>query len=1011
MTFFRSSAGPDEVKSRDQLVQELSELRTRLAEVEHRRSSPRTLQSRKSRPTSPAATRGEAGEGTSGEGWRPPRRQAADGLFWAIIGSVSVLAVVHLVLTRTWMGSPVLFEAPWLFPVIQVVYALVCFCVAFLALGRYRVLRDAASYWIGVGFAALWVGNLFYILAWPGLLPGGRSIIARLPGTAAWMSVIAVGLFGTLMIVAALARSPNGQPSPTRRTWAWRAVAVLLGTGLSFCLAVVVEQRLPVLVRPGGTFTPLLLLLTWGLALLAAAGAALLTRRYLQTGDRLLGYVALLLVAFTFVELAILAAARRYSLLWYWDHLLGVAGALAVLFGLLADYVRLFRRERERTTEVEESNARLVTERNRLAAVLENLPVGVWIADERGRLLGKNAQADRIWAGAAPSPSQAVAEHPQYSAWYADSGEQLAPEDYPMARALQSGQRIEPVELRIRRFDGSEGTVLVSAAPIHDAANRLAGVVGINVDISERKRSEEALRESREDLSRAQAVAHIGSWRSDAHSGEIRWSEENYRLFGVPPGTPMDHEKFMALVHPDDRAPVERAWAAALRGEIPYDIEHRIVVEGVVRWMHERAEMERDSQGVVRSGFGTTQDVTDRKRLEEEVARASRAKSEFLAHMSHEIRTPLSAIIGLAEVLGPRLQDGQNRQFVDMIHESSRSLLVLIGDILDFARIESGRVEILPKEFPLRDLLHKLVDSYAPLAQQQGLPLTLGIEEGVPQQAVGDADRLSQVIRNLLSNALKYTERGRVEVRAGWQERAGQTAMLQVEVADTGVGIPPESLSRLFQPFSRLHREVSHKIPEGTGLGLAICKHLVELLGGEIGVESRPGVGSTFRFSASLQPAGLRASAREIPEKGGNRQADALHRLPPSKVLLAEDNRMNQTFLKAALEEAGHRVKVAGDGQQAVEALRNEAFDLVLMDIQMPVLNGVEATRLIRQLHGRTARVPIIALTAFAVKGDEERLLAVGVDGYVSKPVDFGRLAEEIRRVRRNRPSRGTRHE
>jgi PAS domain S-box-containing protein len=514
-------------------------------------------------------------------------------------------------------------------------------------------------------------------------------------------------------------------------------------------------------------------------------------------------------------------------------------------------------------------------------------------------------------------------------------------------------------------------------------------------DIIERAQAGEALRRSQGDLNRAQAVARVGSWRLDVRKNELTWSDENHRIFGVPKGTLMTYELFLACAHPEDRPYVHERWSAALAGE-PYDIEHRIVAGGEVKWVSEKAELEFDRNGTLLGGFGTTQDVTERKLLEENLRRAkeaaqkaSRVKSEFLANMSHEIRTPLSGIIGLAEVLAMRPLGPDERDILAKLQGAGRNLLEIINDILDISRIEAGRLALKPENFRPAQVFAKLTGLFEHAAEAKGLRLWTDIAPGVPEILHGDPFRLTQVLTNLLSNAIKFTPSGEVALlaRPAPDDLPG-TVMFSVK--DTGIGIPRKKADRLFRKFKQLDSSVSKQFA-GTGLGLYISKQLVKLMGGVIWIESGEGRGSTFSFTADLPQAPSQARAPAAAP------APAAREVRPLRILLAEDSKVNQMVMTFFLESVGHTVQAVETGRQALDALRRERFDLVFMDVQMPVMDGLEATRLIRQGGDLPADVPIVALTAYAMEGDRERFLAAGMDDYLSKPVELDQVQAKLR--------------
>ncbi|WP_428568552.1 MAG: PAS domain S-box protein [Solidesulfovibrio sp. DCME] len=384
----------------------------------------------------------------------------------------------------------------------------------------------------------------------------------------------------------------------------------------------------------------------------------------------------------------------------------------------------------------------------------------------------------------------------------------------------------------------------------------------------------------------------------------------------------------------------------------------------------------------------------DLERARREAEAASQAKSGFLANMSHEIRTPLSGIIGLAQMTLGQAPRQDLREHLEMILDSSRSLLGIVNDILDFSKIEAGKMEFSPVDFDLREAFDRALKPFHFSARQKGLKLSLRLEPALPEVVHGDPDRIAQVVRNLVGNALKFTDRGEVAVTVRL-ERPGDPLLMTCSVRDTGIGIPEARQGELFQVFSQLETPRA-RLYGGTGLGLAISRRLVEMMGGTIGLTSRAGEGSDFRFTVSLRPA-LEAA----PDREGRDKPATVGSFAGLRLLLAEDNQVNRLFLKHFLAEAGCDVRLAGSGGEALAVLGLEPVDMVLMDIQMPEMDGLEATRRIRGgAVGEAARgLPIVALTAYSMKGDRERFLSAGLDDYVSKPVDVEELFLVMRRV------------
>lgn len=530
--------------------------------------------------------------------------------------------------------------------------------------------------------------------------------------------------------------------------------------------------------------------------------------------------------------------------------------------------------------------------------------------------------------------------------------------------------------------------------PIDWANIRLSDetMIGIGVDLREHKRAEGALRESEERLRLALDAAYVILFEWNIQRNEVRRFESREPAL---PATTADKlgtlEEVVKAAHPDDRELFKASVHDALEhvdGE--YECEYRLLrPDGEIVWLNERGRVERDVEGRPVRLIGLSQDITERKRANEALKKAkdaadkaNQAKSEFLATMSHEIRTPMTTFLMALDHLLQIDKSPERRHLLKMADQSARHLRSLIDDILDVARIESGKVEIEEMPFDLHACLRGAVDMFALAAQEKDLRLELQVAAEVPEMVVGDPSRLGQVLINLVGNAVKFTHEGQVRVSVRrWDD------LLEFAVFDTGIGIPEEKCESIFKSFTQADGSLTRQYG-GTGLGLAICKGLVELMGGEIFVRSKPGKCSVFTFTLPMRSAqGQKStSAESVPEPAWRYKAAA-------RILLAEDEPMIREMLTMMLATKGWQAETARSGREAVEKWAEGDFDIILMDLQMPEMDGLEATRKIRTGEAKVGRKTcIVGLTAHAQLEIEDACLKAGMDRVLTKPVRMAEL-------------------
>jgi two-component system sensor histidine kinase/response regulator len=628
-------------------------------------------------------------------------------------------------------------------------------------------------------------------------------------------------------------------------------------------------------------------------------------------------------------------------------------------------------------------------------SLLENIPDVTWTTDEKGNTTFISANVESVYGF---TSDEIVNDDEQR--WLG----RIHPDDVARVlegyRALFADRKPYDVEFRIQRKDG----VWIW---LHDRARMpyekggLLFTDGVFSDITERKLMDEELKTNEMRMSEAQQIAHLGSWDYDAITGEVTWSRELWRIFGLDPREfGLSYEEYLAMVHPEDHHLVSSINERSQQEKRDFGYDYRIIrPDGTLRVLRANGRVICDEHGQMMKIRGTDQDITEQKRIEDELEQArdvaiesARLKSEFLANMSHEIRTPMNGVIGMTGLLLDTNLDKEQRDCAETIRASGQGLLTIINDILDFSKIEAGKLQFETLDFLLTNAVEDTIELLAERAHQKKIEFASLIYSDVPTALRGDPGRLRQVLTNLIGNALKFTERGEVIVRVAKESETKDDVVVRFMVSDTGIGISEAAQKRLFQAFTQADGSTTRKYG-GTGLGLAISKQLVELMGGQLGVTSTPGQGSTFWFTAVFGKQ-LEGPAVSQPE---------LVSLDNLRVLVVDDNATNRKILSHQLNSWGMIHQEADSGPHALDLLRSAAaeglpYDLAVLDLMMPEMDGFELARTIKSDHS-IAGTHLVMLTSFGERGHGAMAREAGVAAYLTKPVRQSNLFDCLANV------------
>ena len=740
--------------------------------------------------------------------------------------------------------------------------------------------------------------------------------------------------------------------------------------------------------------------------------------------------------------------------IWYRDHksdrLLDEKGEIYKWFGTCTDIY-----------DLKEAKEHLQSSRQMLESAFANISDGIFIADLSGHFTEVNdafAVLHRF-----KNKAECIRSLPEYPAIlgiYTLSGQLVPLENWPASKGFR-GKSGSNEEYRLKRLDTGESWIAsYNYAPINNARGDIIGSVVSGRDVTTLKAAEQAIQEINTQLelrvaqrttelqSKTQELAKaeqrlrlameatkVGLWDWNIQTGDFYTDAMFRQMLGYQNEELSDHElnPWLEHIHPEDKVEVMPAAMKHLTEAGWFELEFRIQAnDGQYRWVLSRGQTaERDASGAPIRAIGTHLDITERKQAElalqesegryrelsdsleqkvrartHELTVANAAKSQFLAHMSHELRTPMNAIMGFAQLLEMEALPDDQREMVRMIHESGSNLLHIIEDLLDLSKIEAGKLRIDNQPFGLSSMLERFDCTFRKLAQDKDLGFSVQIPLTDLGSLLGDVHRLEQILNNLTSNAIKFTERGEVTVSVSAEPINNHALRLRFEVKDTGIGIAPNVLQNLFQPFAQGDSSISRRFG-GTGLGLVISKRIAEAMGGQLGVVSEADQGSTFWVEIPFERV-VNSAADKTPSTDSSPSEAEKPILSGMHVLAVDDDASNLALIEQTLQRQGANVTLAIHGQEALDTLRAGAghYDMVLMDIRMPVMDGLAATREIRK-DAQLAHVPVIALTAGALPEEREAALSAGVNDFMTKPFDLQQIKTVLSKYRDNRSPMG----